>query len=117
MKQEDKIDKQIAALQERKRKMRNRRIWKCECCGKGTILRKLHLRIMQYYVRPYSCNGGDYWTTGDNPEYNIVCPKCRARIRVYGGIMLRSETQNKQWHFIHDHRRDFGSHEYENRHN
>jgi rubrerythrin len=78
---EAEIDKQIKDLQEQKERLRSNRKWKCPSCGKGTAISKLTVQVVEYYVEPYSCTGGDYWTSGENPEYNIECPKCNSTVR------------------------------------
>lgn len=56
--------------------LKSQQIIKCPNCGADNELRELDAVVWEFYVRPYSCSGGDYWTEGDIPDFNINCPKC-----------------------------------------
>ena len=47
------LDTEIIRLETEKKARRGRKVWKCPACGRGTQLRKLHLKFMQFYVTPY----------------------------------------------------------------
>lgn len=57
-----------------------RKTVRCGGCGKSTQIGKLTYIQTHWYVRPYSCNGGDYWKEGEG-QYD--CPKCGTRNRLY----------------------------------
>lgn len=52
----------------------------CRSCKKKSKVSTITLIQSHWYVTPYSCNGGDYWNTGEK-QYN--CPKCGHRNRDY----------------------------------
>ena len=61
-----------------------------KCCspwyknhGCGTLHKISDLTYIQqhYYVKPYSCSGGDYWSEG---EGQFVCPTCGYLNRLLG---------------------------------
>lgn len=78
-----KLEKQRKQLEKEIENVKRHIAWKCPGCKRGTQIRFLNLIVPKYYVPPSGCNDGDYWTEGSNPEYNIICPKCSQRIRVY----------------------------------
>lgn len=47
-------------------------------CGKKHAIKDLHLIKTHWYVKPYSCSGGDYYVEG---EFNFVGP-CGVRNRL-----------------------------------
>lgn len=56
----------------------------CASCHQGIKVGDVLVRLHQYYVEPYSCTGGDYWTLGDNPDRSFVCPHCNVTNRLFG---------------------------------
>lgn len=46
---------------------------RCCSCGKRSRMDTWMVAQTQWYVRPYSCMGGDYWKDG---EKKARCPKC-----------------------------------------
>jgi hypothetical protein len=86
------IEAFIAAIDETRKKAQgelleaNRRsIIKCTAncygvgCGKRLQVGKLTYIQTHWYVRPYSCNDGDYWNRG---EGQFDCPNCGHRNRL-----------------------------------
>lgn len=59
--------------------MRRKRI-ACSACGARAVVSSLTYTQTHWYVRPYSCTGGDYWKEG---EGQFDCPKCGHRNRLY----------------------------------
>jgi hypothetical protein len=113
------IDAEIAALKNKRHSLRGKQLWKCTLCQRGTQLRNLHLVIIKYYVRPYGCTGGDYWTAGERPEYMIECVKCGEAIREIdsdgsgvGFYGQRASFSTKRWQLIHSNHDAFASIEY-----
>jgi len=74
---------ELAELQLELEAVRRRKPWRCPECKKTTQIRLLDLRVVEFYVPPEFSAGGDYWTEGENPEYNVLCPKCDQCIRLY----------------------------------
>jgi ribosomal protein L37AE/L43A len=110
------IDAEIKALKQKRHSLRGKQIWKCPLCEKGTQIGRLDLVVIKFYVRPYSCTGGDYWTEGDKPEYKVHCPKCNRNIREInsngrgvGFDGLRGVFSEKRWTLINTHRDAFAS--------
>jgi len=66
-------------------------------CGKKSQIKNLTFIQTHYYVRPYSCDGGDYWKA---EEGQFDCPKCGHRNRLYD----RPEITELKQYFgkIHD---------------
>jgi hypothetical protein len=97
-KRDQEIGNEIAKLEEKRSKLRKNRIWRCPACGNKAAIKDLALKIEHYYVPPYSCTGGAYWSqTG---VYQIRCAKCDKNIRYW-------DTACKGWIFINDHRNYF----------
>lgn len=48
-------------------------------CGRRHALKSCVLIRTHWYVRPFSCSGGDYWLPG---EWHIVCPHTGVRNRM-----------------------------------
>ena len=90
----------------------------CPYCEKRSQLKKWILISNYYYVRPYSCNGGDYWSHED--DYNLVCPKCQEVSRTYKPCYIeRDLKENKRvdpkdqmmyhtFKFVEGHKQYFG---------
>jgi len=74
-------EKQLLKLQKRLQVLKGRQTIKCNACGHENELNSLTLEVEYYYVEPYGCSGGDYWTDGDAPAYNITCPICLTKKR------------------------------------
>lgn len=53
---------------------------RCVHCGKRTMVSKMTFIQTHWYVAPYGCTGGDYWSAGEG-AYD--CPKCGERNRLY----------------------------------
>ena len=75
-----------------------------ETCGKRSLLSKITLLDYQYYVQPFSCSGGAYWT---HSEYKFVCPKCGCINRLnyhplkrLGDYLYRSVWKNSKDVFL-----------------
>lgn len=99
---------------------KQRRIWRCPLCERGTQIGRLKLVTMLFYVPPYSCTGGDYWTAGEKPEYKIRCIKCNRNVREidYDGRGVgfdghRGIFNVKRWQMIHANVNAFALQEYE----
>jgi hypothetical protein len=43
-------------------------------CGRKIKIKNLVIFRSEYYVSPYGCTGGAYWTISNNVEF--LCPKC-----------------------------------------
>lgn len=50
----------------------------CPSCGHKNKFKDIILVNLQYYVQPYGCTGGAYWT---HDEYNFDCNSCGIKIR------------------------------------
>lgn len=48
----------------------------CATCGVKSRLSRWVFIQDQYYVQPYSCNGGAYWKNYATQNCHILCPKC-----------------------------------------
>lgn len=98
---EENLEKQIELLKQKLAKTRKNKKFRCPNCNQITPLRKLDLLISQFYVEPYSCTGGDYWTEGDNPTYYITCPKCNKENRIYSCLKgpLYQFVKEYRWNF------------------
>lgn len=71
------IEKKLSnAVSRLKTKRANQQI-KC-CCGKYHAVKNCALIVTHWYVKPYSCSGGDYWVSG---EWNFIGP-CGVRNRL-----------------------------------
>lgn len=79
----------------------------CGHCGSQHEIRDLEFIQTHYYVRPYSCSGGDYWNEDD--EGISECLYCGGRMRFYNMpeiMKLRhlfakrkdEHDERKQWH-------------------
>lgn len=55
----------------------------CAKCGKEAALRTWKFIQDKYYVRPYSCNEGDYWVSSETKLCHVVCPGCGAENYIY----------------------------------
>lgn len=75
------IDKEIAALRERKVQLLKNKTIKCPKCEKRTALKNATIISNYHYVKPYGCTEGDYWTFSDN--YHYYCNKCGNFTRTY----------------------------------
>lgn len=73
---ERKLNAQIGALQGQLQKAKDNRRWTCPSCSKKTRISTVELMTEHYYVEPYSCSGGDYWTTEKQPPFHVVCSEC-----------------------------------------
>lgn len=51
----------------------------CAECNKSMIVKESTLVDVEYYVQPYSCTGGDYWS---HQEYRVVCQHCSIHNRI-----------------------------------
>lgn len=94
--QEAELDEKIQFLQEEKQRIRSQRKLTCPRCHKGTQIKNIDLYDRQYYVSPYSCTGGDYWT---HDEYGYVCPKCKTYIRVHHYCDDYAFVEKYKWNF------------------
>lgn len=70
------IDKEIERLETLKDNLLSKTIVKCKNCGKGTQVNKLIFYQHYYYVEPYGCTGGAYWTSEDQ-KITLKCEKCK----------------------------------------
>jgi hypothetical protein len=61
-------------------------------CGAVHKIKDLTYIATHWYVRPYSCTGGDYWNEG---EGNFICPSCNHRNRMFD----REHYQRLKRHF------------------
>ena len=52
-------------------------------CRKKSRLEAWTFIQNKYYVRPYSCNGGDYWVNEKTKMCYIKCPECAETLRIY----------------------------------
>lgn len=50
----------------------------CVKCNRKSRLGAWTFIQGRHYVRPFSCNGGDYWTYSKTETCDITCPKCGA---------------------------------------
>lgn len=113
------INDTIAELKKEKERILGRQIWKCPVCNRGTQLKNLNLIIMEFYVSPHGCTGGDYWTPGKEPEYKIHCPKCDYDIREVKsngcgvGYNTKGIFSKKRWKLIHKNHKAFKAVGYE----
>ena len=107
---EQEIGAEINALRQEAELIRSRRTWKCPCCEKRTQLSKLTLIQDHYYVAPYSCNGGAYWTT--SKAVFIPCSTCDTVSRICDTfVQVRSRNihidDDKMYKFVTGHRSYF----------
>ena len=79
---EKEIQKQISKLEKQLVTVyRNTKI-KCDHCKKFSKVKDIVFIENYFYIRPYSCTGGDYWTFNDK-ESDLLCPKCLKRSTLY----------------------------------
>ena len=114
LKQRKQLDSQID-------KLRMAKPWRCLACERTTQVRFLTLIVENYYIEPYSCTGGAYWTEGENPTYRIKCPKCNQEIRLYHSRYehtkewlatkygRRHQREQKLWQVTNEYRYEFKS--------
>lgn len=65
-----------------KKEFLSRKFYTCPHCSKKTQIKKLLYFKNNYYVNPYSCNGGGYWQRA-GVDY-ILCNKCTYVERIAG---------------------------------
>lgn len=75
----------------------------CVRCKRSSVISKWKIKIPKYYIEPYSCMGGGYWTVGKKPDYRAICPKCDIESRIL------SFQDTKEWNIIHNNLDSFGS--------
>lgn len=75
----DKLQKKLkelyaetTSINERMREIESSRMLACTWCKKKSAVRNWGKRRRHWYVEPYSCTAGDYWTFSEE----VVCPKC-----------------------------------------
>jgi hypothetical protein len=73
------LERELDALRTKEGKKKSRRYVTCGGCDRRSQIGKIVYLQTHYYVRPYSCSGGDYWTPS-NGEF--ICPKCGVRNRL-----------------------------------
>lgn len=76
------VEKLKVAKEDLHKAIRNTNIL-CAKCGKEAVLHTWKFIQDKYYVRPYSCNEGDYWTSSETKLCHIVCPGCGAENYIY----------------------------------
>jgi hypothetical protein len=52
-------------------------------CGHAQTVGETELDVVEFYVPPRGCSGGDYMTEGDDPEFQFSCGGCGIRHRIY----------------------------------
>lgn len=77
------LQREIQTLEAKLKDQRSRKYWCCAKCKRRTQIRHLKIEVVLFYVRPFSCTGGDYWTEGKQPDFYVKCPKCKAEVREY----------------------------------
>ena len=60
-----------------------RTLLRCSSCGKRAALQRWSFLRGHWYVRPYSCTGGDYWNVTTTETCHVDCPNCGTRIYLY----------------------------------
>ena len=68
-----KIEKQIEALEAKKKVLQGKTLVECKKCKKKTQVHRLTYIQTYWYEEPYGCMGGDNWNQG---EGRFKCPKC-----------------------------------------
>jgi hypothetical protein len=82
------IDKQVAVtqqliedhittarrLEDELKSLRSQQTLRCAKCDATDMIQDLVYVQVEYYKKPYSCTGGDYWYDSDKSEY--ICPHC-----------------------------------------
>lgn len=101
---EKQLEHQKAQIEKRLATARGRKFWVCPGCQQRTQVRLLDLVVRLYYVEPFSCTGGDYWTRGDKPTFYVTCPKCDKEMRLYHGVYktIPYESLTPHGKAIHD---------------
>lgn len=68
-----KVERVRQALVEAEAKFNEVRALRTILCGCGALhaIKDLTLRVTHFYVEPYGCTDGDYWSEG---EWQFVCP-------------------------------------------
>lgn len=69
------LDTLVQSWEERFHKARGEREWWCGECKLEHRFKDLIVYQTQHYVRPYSCNGGDYWLINED-ELFWQCTDC-----------------------------------------
>lgn len=102
---EQEINSEITILKIEAELIRSRRMWACPSCKKRTQLSKLTLIQDHYYIEPYSCSGGAYWSTCK--EVFIPCPKCETVIRICDSFVQTQRNihinDDKMYEFVINH--------------
>lgn len=80
----EKAQKQLDKLKNKQDKQYKNIGVLCAKCGHGNKVKDITIRQHQYYVEPYGCTGGDYWTLGTNPDRSFICGKCNIVNRMFG---------------------------------
>lgn len=73
----------------------------CRKCEMGSKLKETVYIQTHWYVRPYSCTGGDYWNSG---EGQFLCPKCNTRNRLLSDA---AKVYEKMAHCFKEIRHDY----------
>ncbi|MCI0558139.1 MAG: hypothetical protein MN733_06560 [Nitrososphaera sp.] len=58
-------------------------ILRCVHCKDESALAEWGFIRDHYYVKPYSCTGGDYWVACKTDVCHLVCLKCRQENYIY----------------------------------
>ncbi len=75
----EKLEAQAKKLAEKLAEAKRNLQYECPDCKAKTSIKDLTLQKEIFYVEPYGCTAGDYWTEGSSPEFAIVCPCCSKR--------------------------------------
>ena len=79
----DKLDSDRSETLKQKLQAIQRSLVICIKCRKKSRLGSWAFIQGRHYIRPYSCNGGDYWVYSKTEVCEIICPKCGAENYIY----------------------------------
>lgn len=92
----DELQSNIRKLESQLVKAKRAQYLDCVKCGSKSQISLLEGRVIKFYVEPYSCTGGAYWTEGKDPEFQIFCPQCDKWVRYYSTTLNKSlDTKQK----------------------
>lgn len=84
------IEKNITRLEIQKNKLRQKQLEllqkqtiKCVHCQKRSQVGSWIFIQDQWYVKPFSCTGGDFYTNTKTECCHLVCPKCQKENYIY----------------------------------
>lgn len=79
----DRLENKRKRVKEEQRDVIRNSLIRCMMCSRRSRLSSWVFIQDQWYVRPYSCTDGDYWSPSATEVCHIVCPKCSKENYLY----------------------------------